>query len=147
MAGPDAHGAQSAEQSITVDSLHSPPNSAGTAGARQGDPGPVHRVIPGGGRHDRPATRPTDRSDSVPHSTGGGGRTPPHRSSHPPRVIDPSPHPVHRDNPGGARHARPATQPTDRTVSPPPPTGGSDSTPSQLSSLPPRVIHPFTPPA
>src|SRR5699024_8054458 len=73
MAGPDAHGAQSAEQSITVDSLHSPPNSAGTAGARQGDPGPVHRVIPGGGRHDRPATRPTDRSGTVPPSNRGGG--------------------------------------------------------------------------
>src|SRR5699024_5132453 len=61
MAGPDVHGAQSAEQRNTVDSLHSPPFPA-PHGARQGDPGPVRRVIPGGGRHDRPVTRPTDRS-------------------------------------------------------------------------------------
>src|SRR5690625_3566603 len=71
MAGPDVHGAQSAEQSNTVDSLHSPPFPA-PHGARQGDPGPVRRVIPGGGRHDRPVTRTTDRRGFVPPSTGGG---------------------------------------------------------------------------
>src|SRR5699024_11993203 len=91
MAGPDAHGAQSAEQSITVDSLHSPPNRAGTAGARQGDPGPVHRVITGGGRHDRPAARPTDRRGSVPPSTGGGTLLPP--NSPPPLPNCPPPLP------------------------------------------------------
>ena len=32
MAGPDAYGAQSAEQSNTVDSLHSRPNSATARG-------------------------------------------------------------------------------------------------------------------
>src|SRR5690625_5582261 len=85
MAGPDVHGAQSAEQSNTVDSLHSPPFPA-PHGARQGDPGPVRRVIPGGGRHDRPVTRPTDRSGFVPPSTGGGGSPPPQLYSHPPPV-------------------------------------------------------------
>src|SRR5699024_11262011 len=77
MAGPDAHGAQSAEQSITVDSLHSPPNRAGTAGARQGDPRPVHRPIPGGGRHDQPATPPPTRRLSFPAPTAGGTHLPP----------------------------------------------------------------------
>lgn len=85
MAGPDAHGAQSAEQSNTVDSLHSPPFPA-PYGARQGDPGPVRRVIPGGGRHDRPVTRPTDRSGFVPPSTGGGDSPPSQLYSLPPRV-------------------------------------------------------------
>ena len=91
MAGPDAHGAQNPEQSITVDSLHSPPFPA-PPGARQGDPGPVHRVIPGGGRHDRPATRPTDRSGSVPPSNRGGTLLPP--ALLPPSQSDPPPHPA-----------------------------------------------------
>jgi len=43
MAGPDVHGAQSAEQDHPVDSLHPPPFPA-PHGARQGGPGPVHRV-------------------------------------------------------------------------------------------------------
>src|SRR5690625_4229455 len=86
MAGPDVHGAQSAEQSNTVDSLHSPPFPA-PHGARQGDPGPVRRVIPGGGRHDRPVTRPTDRSGFVPPSTGGGGPPPSQPHSLPPTVT------------------------------------------------------------
>src|SRR5699024_11733018 len=96
MAGPDVHGAQSAEQSNTVDSLHSPPFPA-PHGARQGDPGPVRRVIPGGGRHDRPVTRPTDRSGFVPPSTGGGGLPsppaliPPSQGGAPPRAPDQRP--------------------------------------------------------
>src|SRR5699024_12811951 len=106
MAGPDAHGAQSAEQSITVDSLHSPPNSAGTAGARQGDPGPVHRVIPGGGRRDRPATRPTARSVSVPPSTGGGTPLPPNPPPSPPEAPAPLPPPRSPSPARGAPRAR-----------------------------------------
>ena len=92
MAGPDVHGAQSAEQSNTVDSLHSPPFPV-PYGARQGGPGPVRRVIPGGGRHDRPVTRPTDRSGFVPPSTGGGlsslpALLPPSQSERPPRAPE-----------------------------------------------------------
>src|SRR5690625_606662 len=90
MAGPDAHGAQSAEQDHPVDSLHPPPFPA-PHGARQGGPGPVHRVIPGGGRHDRPATRPTDRSGPVPPSNRGGDSPPSQLYSLPPRAIPPPP--------------------------------------------------------
>src|SRR5690625_5733742 len=86
MAGADVHGAQSAEQRAAVDSLPSPPFPA-PHGARQGDPGPVRRVIPGGGRHDRPVTRPTDRSGFVPPSTGGGVAPPSPLYSPPPRAT------------------------------------------------------------
>src|SRR5690625_694345 len=89
MAGPDAHGAQSAEQDHPVDSLHPPPFPA-PHGARQGGPGPVHRVIPGGGRHDRPATdRPTGVDPSLPRT--GEGPLPPPRPLPPPPSEPPPP--------------------------------------------------------
>ena len=103
MAGPDAHGAQSAEQDHPVDSLHSRPNSAGIAGTRSRDPGPVARVIPARGRHDRSATRPTDRGASVPPSRQGGGLSSLPLSSLPPKVDGPlgpwrSRHPSEQDH-------------------------------------------------
>src|SRR5690625_7984652 len=109
MAGPDVHGAQSAEQSNTVDSLHSPPFPA-PHGARQGDPGPVRRVIPGGGRHDRPVTRPTDRSGFVPPSTAGGDPPPPHLHPLPPRGRPPPGPPTRPPTPPHPRPNHPEPQ-------------------------------------
>src|SRR5699024_5025465 len=147
MAGPDAHGAQSAEQSITVDSLHSPPNSAGTAGARQGDPGPVHRVIPGGGRHDRPATRPTDRSGTVPPSNRGGGlySLP---TLLPPSQSDPPPYPA---GVAGPREAAPPGTGLEHLApsppGPPPRPHPTPATPPAPAGRPPRNRPAPPPPA
>src|SRR5690625_6878367 len=118
MAGPDVHGAQSAEQSNTVDSLPSPPFPA-PHGARQGDPGPVRRVIPGGGRHDRPVTRPTDRSGFVPPSTGGGGSPPSQPYSPPPRVSAPPGLPNTAPAPSGTSPSHPKQEQITPTPSPP----------------------------
>src|SRR5699024_5499011 len=64
---------------------HSPPSPALRV-PRQGAPGPVRRVSPGGGRPDRPVNRPTDRGGFVPPSTGGGDSPPSQLYSLPPRV-------------------------------------------------------------
>ena len=74
-------------------------------GARQGDPGPVRRVIPGGGRHDRPATdRPTGVAPSLPPDRGGTLLPP---SSLPPSQSDPPPHPAGAAGPARNRSSLP----------------------------------------